>query len=554
MSNENMAELLFPDDRQVPDDIYSLYPPRNLPSSALVTRFAPSPTGSLNIGGLYATLISERLAHQSNGVFFLRIEDTDKKREIKGSIENIINSLSYFGIHFDEGPQHSGDDKGAYGPYKQSSRIQIYKVFIKHLVRNGLAYPCFCDTDDLQKIRISQQNLKVKTGYYGQWAKHREISFQQAKEEILNGKPFVIRLKSSGASDRRIKYHDLVKGPIELPENNQDIVIMKTDGLPTYHFAHAIDDYLMGTTHVIRGDEWLSSVPTHIQLFETLGFRLPEYGHIAPIMKQVGTSKRKFSKRKDLDGTAEYYKEQGYPGMAISEYFMNLINSDYEEWRMTNPHKPFRDFFIYTDKMNASGALLDMNKLDDISKDVISRLTGKQVFDHLYTWSKEFDSEFYTLIDKNKEYTINILNIGRTVEKPRKDYSKWSDVKPMIGFFYDDLFEKDALSGYKLPTNISFDVAKEIVLGYSKSYRLNNEKDAWFHEIKELAGKLGFAKDMKQYKASPNSYKGHVGDVAMVIRVALTNRTNTPDLFDIMKAMGEKRVLSRLQTFFGDSI
>ncbi|KYD08269.1 Glutamyl-tRNA synthetase [Heyndrickxia sporothermodurans] len=547
MSNENMAELLFPDVTQLPADIYSLYPPRNLSSSALVTRFAPSPTGSLNIGGLYATLISERLAHQSNGVFFLRIEDTDKKREIEGSIENIISSLLYFGIHFDEGPLFSGDDKGAYGPYKQSSRIQIYKVFIKHLVRNGLAYPCFCDTDDLQKIRISQQNLKVTTGYYGRWAKHRDISFQQAKEEISNGKPFVIRLKSPGSSDRRITYHDLVKGPIELPENDQDIVIMKTDGLPTYHFAHAIDDYLMGTTHVIRGDEWLSSVPIHIQLFETLGFRIPEYGHIAPIMKQVGNSKRKFSKRKDLDGTAEYYKEQGYPGMAISEYFMNLINSDFEEWRMTNPDKSFREFIIHTHKMNASGALLDMNKLHDISKDVISRLTGNQVFDHLYTWSKEFDSELYTLIDRNKEYTLNILNIGRTMEKPRKDYSKWSDVLPMIAFFYDELFEKDVLSGYKLPTNVSLDVAKEIVLGFCKTYRFNNEKEAWFHEIKELAGELGFAKDMKQYKANPNNYKGHVGDVAMVIRVALTNRTNTPDLFDIMKVMGEKRVFERMQ-------
>lgn len=554
MSNENMAELLFPDVQQLPADIYSQYPPRNLTASAMVTRFAPSPTGSLNIGGLYATLISERLAHQSNGVFFLRIEDTDKKREIKGSIENIINSLKYFGIHFDEGPSSSGDEKGAYGPYKQSSRIQIYKVFIKHLVVNGLAYPCFCDTDDLQKIRINQQDLKVTTGYYGKWAKHRDITFQQAQEEISNGKPFVIRLRSSGSSNIRIRYNDLVKGPIELPENDQDIVIMKTDGLPTYHFAHAIDDYLMGTTHVFRGDEWLSSVPIHIQLFQTLGFRIPEFGHIAPIMKQVGTSKRKFSKRKDLDGTAEYYKEQGYPGIAICEYFMNLINSDFEEWRMVNPHKSFKDFFINTDKMNASGALLDMYKINDISKDVISILTGKQVFDHLYTWSKEFDPELYTLIDKDKKYTVNILNIGRTNVKPRKDYSKWSDIKPMIAFFYDELFEKDVLSGYKLPTSVNFDVAKEIVLGFSKSYRFNNEKEAWFHKIKELAGELGFAKDMKQYKANPNNYKGHVGDVAMVIRVALTNRTNTPDLFDIMKVMGETRVLSRMQTFFGDSI
>ncbi|QOR64800.1 glutamate--tRNA ligase [Cytobacillus suaedae] len=554
MSNANLAELLFPDVRQVPADIFSLYPPRDLSSSAFVTRFAPSPTGSLNIGGLYATLISERLAHQSNGVFFLRIEDTDKKREIEGSLENIINSLSYFGIHFDEGPQLLGDDKGAYGPYKQSSRMHIYQVFVKHLVRNGLAYPCFCETDDLQKTRKSQQDLNVTTGYYGQWAKHRDITFEQAKEEISNGKLFVIRLKSSGSSGRRITYHDLVKGPIEIPENDQDIVIMKTDGLPTYHFAHAIDDYLMGTTHVIRGDEWLSSVPIHIQLFETLGFRKPEFGHIAPIMKQVGASKRKFSKRKDLDGTAEYYKEQGYPGIAISEYFMNLINSNFEEWRMDNPYQSFREFFIHTDKMNASGALFDMNKLDDISKDVISRLTGQQVFEYLYTWSKKFDSELYSLIDRNKDYTVNILNIGRTIEKPRKDYSKWSDVKPMIAFFYDEMFEKDVSSGYMLPKSVNFEVAKEIVLGFSKTYNFNNEREAWFNEIKELAGKLGFAKDMKQYKANPYNYNGHVGDVAMVIRVALTNRTNTPDLFNIMKVMGEPRVLSRMQTFFGNSV
>ncbi|RDU37197.1 glutamate--tRNA ligase [Neobacillus piezotolerans] len=554
MSNKSMAELLFPDVQQLPADIFSQYPKRNLSSSAMVTRFAPSPTGSLNIGGLYATLISERLAHQSNGVFFLRIEDTDKKREIEGSMENIINSLAYAGIDFDEGPVLSGGEKGTYGPYKQSSRIQIYKVFIKHLVRNGLAYPCFCDADDLQKIRISQQNLKVTTGYYGEWAKHRDISFDQAKEEMVNGKPFVIRLKSPGSSERRITYHDLVKGPIEFPENDQDIVIMKTDGLPTYHFAHAIDDYLMGTTHVIRGDEWLSSVPIHLQLFEFLGFKTPEYGHIAPIMKQVGASKRKFSKRKDLDGTAEFYKEQGYPGIAISEYFMNLINSSFEEWRMAKPHKSFKDFSISTNKMNASGALFDMDKLNDISKDVISRLTGSQVFDHIYTWSKKFDPEFYTVIGENEEYTVNILNIGRTTDKPRKDYSKWSDVKQLIAFFYDELFEKDIQSGYKVPANVTVKAAKEIVRGFIKTYKFNNEKDAWFHGIKELALELGYAKDMKQYKASPDNFKGHVGDVAMVIRVALTNRTNTPDLFDIMKIMGEKRVLLRMRRFLGESI
>lgn len=548
MSNENMAELLFPDVKQLPTDMDSLYPPRNLSASAMVTRFAPSPTGSLNIGGLYAALISERLAHQSNGVFILRIEDTDKKREVQGSVEDMIHSLLSFGIHFDEGPDLSGVDQGAYGPYKQSERIQIYKVFMKHLVRHGLAYPCFCDPGDLQKIRITQQKLKITTGYYGSWAKHRDLTCEQAKEEIVKGKSFVLRLRSSGSLDRRIMYNDLVKGPIELPENEQDIVIMKTDGLPTYHFAHAIDDYLMGTTHVIRGDEWLSSVPVHIQLFETLGFRAPEYGHIAPIMKQVGASKRKFSKRKDLDGTAAYYQEQGYPGFAISEYFMNLINSDFEEWRKGNPHPSFRDFSIDTDKMNASGALLDMNKLSDISKDMISKLTGKQMFDHLSTWSKEFDPELYTLIEKNQEYTVQILNMGRTIEKPRKDYAKWSDVKLKIAFFYDEWFEKDVLSGYKLPASISIDAAEEIVRGFSKSHRFNHDKDG-FETLKELAAELGYAKDMKQYRGDPNRYKGHVGDVAMVIRVVLTNRTHTPDLFEMMKVMGESRVLARMQRF-----
>lgn len=549
MSNENMAELLFPDVTQLPTDMDALYPPRNLPTSAMVTRFAPSPTGSLNIGGLYAALISERLAHQSNGVFILRIEDTDKKREVQGSMENMIHSLLSFGIHFDEGPNLPGVDQGAYGPYKQSERIQIYKVFMKHLVRHGLAYPCFCDPGDLQMTRKTQQKLKVTTGYYGSWANHRDITVEQAKEEILKGKSFVLRLRSSGSPDGRIMYNDLVKGPIELPKNEQDIVIMKTDGLPTYHFAHAIDDYLMGTTHVIRGDEWLSSVPVHLQLFETLGIKAPEYGHIAPIMKQVGASKRKFSKRKDLDGTAKYYQEQGYPGLAISEYFMTLINSDFEEWRKANPHSSFSDFSIDTDKMNASGALLDMNKLSDISKDVISRLAGKQVFDLLSTWSKEFDLELYTLIEKNHEYTVQILNIGRTIEKPRKDYARWSEVKTKIAFFYDEWFEKDVLSGYKLPANVSLDAAKEIVRGFSKTYRFNHEKDAWFQAIQELAAKLGYAKDMKQYKADPNQYKGHVGDVAMVIRVALTNRTNTPDLFEMMKVMGDNRVLTRMRRF-----
>ena len=549
MSHQQMADLLFPDVTLIPADLFSMYPARDMPQEARVTRFAPSPTGALNIGGLYATLISERLAHQSNGVFYLRIEDTDKKREIPGGIENTLRSLVYFGVELDEGPSLSGQDVGCYGPYKQSLRDGIYRVFLKHLIRQGLAYPCFCNDEDVNQIRRSQQSSKVTPGYYGQWAKHRDITFQHAQEEVALGKPFVVRLRSSGYPDKKVIHHDLVKGRIEFPENDQDIVIMKTNGLPTYHFAHAIDDRLMGTTHVIRGDEWLSSLPIHIQLFEFLGFPLPKYGHIAPIMKLEGTSKRKFSKRKDLDGTAEYYKAKGYPGLALGEYFMNLINSGFEEWRAKNPEKAYHEYLISTDKMNSSGALLDMNKLNDISKEVISRLTSEDVYEYLYNWSKEYDSELFETIQKDKEYSLKILSIGRNSAKPRKDYAKWADIRPMIAFFYDGLFEEDAAGGYVIPNSISMEYAQTIIRRYGELFTLECDKEVWFSHIQSLAAELGYAKDMKQFKANPEQYKGHVGDIAMVIRVALTNRIQTPDLYDIMKVMGNERIRGRMRRF-----
>lgn len=553
MSHQQMADLLFPDVTQEPADLFTLYPARELPPEAMVTRFAPSPTGALNIGGLYATLISERLAHQSNGVFYLRIEDTDKKREVPGGVENILQSLVYSGVQWDEGPFLSGEDVGSYGPYKQSLRDGIYRVFLKHLIREGLAYPCFCNDEDLNQIRQSQQNSKVTPGYYGEWAKHRGITFEQTQEEIALGKPFVIRLRSSGSPNKKVIHYDLVKGRIAFPENDQDIVIMKTNGLPTYHFAHAIDDRLMGTTHVIRADEWLSSLPIHIQLFELLGFPLPKYGHIAPIMKLEGTSKRKFSKRKDLDGTAEYYKTQGYPGFALGEYFMNLINSGFEEWRTVNPQKAYHEYLISTDKMNSSGALLDMNKLNDTSKEVISRLTSEDVYELLYKWSKEFDSELFETLQKDKEYTLKILSIGRNSAKPRKDYAKWSEIKPMIAYFYDGWFEEDASSGYLHLDSIRMDQAQTIIQRYSDLFSLECGREVWFSEIQSLAADLGYAKDMKQYKANPEQYKGHVGDIAMVIRVALTNRNQTPDLYDLMKVMGNQRIVERMRRFMAQN-
>lgn len=401
-----LADLLLPDVTLQPEDMFSKYPERDLDESAKVTRFAPSPTGMLHVGGLYAALVIERLAHQSKGICYLRIEDTDRKREVPRSIPDIIKSLDYFGVHFDEGPTVSGGEIGNYDPYKQSERADIYKVFVKHLLKKGFAYPCFCSAKELVEIRKKQKEQGAMPGYYGEWAKHRNITYEQAKDEMEKEKPFVIRLKSPGSSSNKVKFKDLIKGYIEMPENDQDIVILKSDGLPTYHFAHAVDDYLMGTTHVLRADEWLSSVPVHLQLFDVLGFNRLCYGHISPIMKMDGTSKRKFSKRKDLDGVAEFYIRQGYPGLAVIEYFMSLINSNYEDWRVNNPGEPYFKFTVEIEKMSVSGALLDINKLNDTSKDVISKLGAEQVYAHTYVWANRYDSELFELIGRYKEYFI----------------------------------------------------------------------------------------------------------------------------------------------------
>ncbi|AZN43701.1 glutamate--tRNA ligase [Paenibacillus albus] len=552
MNQIELANRLFPAIDRLTDEVLRSYPARQLKEGAMVTRFAPSPTGFLTIGGIYATLIPERLAHQSSGVFYLRIEDTDRKREVEGSIGDMLQVLSYCGIYPDEGPTANGEEAGDYGPYKQTERVGLYHVFIKDLIRRGLAYPCFCDADELQQIRDKQQAAKLNPGYYGEWAIHRHLTPEQVEAELATGKPFVIRLKSPGSPDRRIKYKDLIKGEIEMPENEQDIVIMKSDGIPTYHFAHAVDDRLMGTTHVIRGDEWLASIPIHLQLFDLLGFRRLEYGHLAPLMKMDGASKRKFSKRKDPDAAAIYYQQKGYPELSITEYLMTLINSNYEEWRMSQPEAPNTEFMIDMNKMNVSGALFDINKLVDISKDVIARFTADEVFEQAVEWAATYDAELEAMLRANREYATAIFHIGRAVEKPRKDIAKWSDVKELYAYFFDDSFNKSIAAGYNaMPVSIPSELAKQIVSEYAQTLDLQDDRDSWFGKVKAVGEKLGFAKDAKTYKKNPEQYPGHVGDVAMILRVALTGRTMTPDLYDMMLVMGEVRVRNRLDRFVG---
>lgn len=548
MSYAKLADLLLPDTNVTIEEILDMYTKRILPDNAKVTRFAPSPTGFLHMGGLFAALISERLAHQSGGVFYLRIEDTDKKREVKGSISEIINSLNYFRISFDEGEIKPEEEIGSYGPYRQSKRGHIYKAFVKELINRGMAYPCFCSLQDLDNIKSQQKAEKQLTGYYGKWARCRNLTSGEIQKNLDAGKPFVIRLKSPGSPDGKIVYKDLVKGEITLPENIQDIVILKSDGLPTYHFAHAVDDHLMGTTHVFRGDEWLSSIPIHLQLFEVLGWNPPFYGHISPIMKMDGTSKRKFSKRKDPEFAVSWYQEQGYAGPAVTEYLLGLANSNYEEWHLKNPHAPYDDFIVTIEKMSGSGALFDINKFNDVSRNVIAALNSSEVYDALTEWSAQYDKEFHDLITKCKDYTIKILSIGRGSDKPRKDYAKWSDVKPAISYFYDEL-HSDSSTQNCWPEAVNKADAAKIIRAYIDIYDETDDNTVWFEKMKNLSEQLGYARDMKSFKKNPSAFKGHVGDVAMVLRIALTGRTNTPDLYEIMQIMGRSRVIERLKRY-----
>ncbi len=540
--NIKMAELLLPNIKNTPDYYEGLYPARNLPEGARVVRIAPSPTGYLHLGTLFAALVNRITATSTGGVFFTRIEDTDKKREISGGIEDIIDGLNRFGITIDEGFVSGNEQKGDYGPYKQSERAEIYQTYVKELIRQGLAYPCFCTAEELEAVRSKQEADKLRTGYYGKFAKHRDISFTEAKALIDEGKPFVVRLKSPGSEENKVTFEDTIKGKIEMPENDEDFVLLKSDGIPTYHFAHAIDDHLMHTTHVLRGDEWISSVPKHIQLFKILGFKLPKFGHISPIMKLDNGAKRKISKRKDPEAAVHFFAEQGYDSECVINYLMTVAASDFEDWRRANPNVSYKDFKFNLKKMSVSGALFDEVKLTDVSKNMISKLNSSEVYEKLSAWAKEFDGEFYNILTKNPEYTKSVLAIDRDVPKPRKDIARWSEAKDYFSYLFDELYVPNA----ELPENIESADAIAFLEAYKGVYNPKDDRQAWFDKIKEIAPSLSFAAETKQYKSEPDSYKGHAGDLSTVLRIAITGRRNTPDLCSIMQVLGKDECIKRI--------
>ena len=541
--NYLLADLLLPNITKEPEYYESRYPARNLPEGARVTRIAPSPTGYLHLGTLFAALVNRITATSSGGVFYTRIEDTDKKREIEGGIEDIIDGLNRFGIQIDEGFFSGTNQKGEYGPYKQSERAEIYQTYVKKLIKEGLAYPCFCTAQELEEVRNIQESRKIRTGYHGEWAKHRNITYAEAKELIDQGKPFVIRLKSPGNEQNKIIFEDAVKGKIEMPENDEDFVLLKSDGIPTYHFAHAVDDHLMHTTHVLRGDEWISSVPKHIQLFKILGFKPPKYGHISPIMKLDGGAKRKISKRKDPEAAVHFFAEQGYMSECVIEYLMTIAASDFEDWRRANPDKSYKDFKFNLKKMSVSGALFDPLKLIDVSKNRVCRLSSTQMYSLVTDWAKEFDKEFYEILTRNPDYTKAVFAIDRDVPKPRKDIAKWNEVKDYFSYMFDELYSPD----FTLPENISKEDAVAFLGEYKSVYSDTDDKQTWFNKIKEIAPKLQFASETKEYKANPEKYKGHAGDLSTVLRIAITGRRNTPDLCSIMQVLGKDKCIERIE-------
>jgi len=548
MNYKDLADLIFPDAKEI-SYYEEKYPERDLPEGAIVTRFAPSPTGFVHIGGLYQSLIARKLATQTKGVFFLRIEDTDQKREVAEAVTGIVDSLKEFEIEPDEGMINENESKGAYGPYKQSQRKEIYQAYAKYLIEQGKAYPCFCTPEEVEAIRKKQEAAKIRPGYYGVWAKCRTITVEDAIKRIQNGEKYIIRFKSPGREDRKIRHHDVIKGNVEFPENDQDIVIIKADGLPTYHFAHVVDDHLMHTTHVIRGDEWLSSVPLHLQLFHELGFKAPKYAHIAPIMKNDNGNKRKLSKRKDPEAAVSFYTEQGIPPEAVKEYLLNIANSNFENWRRANKDKSIDEFELQLNKMSVSGALFDMIKLVDVSKTVISKMSAEEVYNYSNKWAEKYDKELLEIL-KDKDYALKVLGIERGNKKPRKDISKWSDVKENIEYMYDKLFE-NSNADYPYQVINDKEIIKKILKLYmEKYYDENDDKQTWFDKIKELSGEMGYAKEVKEFKANPDMYKAHVGDVSTVLRVALTKRVNTPDLYEIMKVLGKEEIQKRFEKIY----
>lgn len=540
---KELAQLLFPNITKAPQDFEEMYPPRALKDGARVTRFAPSPTGFLHFGNLFTCMVSYKTAKTTDGVFYVRVEDTDQKRKVEGAIDVMLKGLSVYGINADEGVVGDEKEIGNYGPYYQSARVEIYQTYAKSLVEQGLAYPCFCSAEELDGIRSAQENESIK-GYWGKWAKCRDLSFEQIKANIDAGMSWTLRLKSPGELDKKCYFDDMIKGKIEMPENVQDVVLLKSDGIPTYHFAHAVDDHLMRTTHVVRGDEWISSVPIHLQLFKVLGFKPPKYAHVSPIMKEENGGKRKLSKRKDPEAAVTYYAEEGYPQESVNEYLMTLANSNFEDWRRMNKTEPIEKFPFNLKKMSVSGALFDIVKLTDVSKNVISLMPADKVFELSYAWAKEYQPQLAELFAQDEAKATAILNIDREGKKPRKDIAKWSDVLDYVSYMYDETF----VPNYELNGNATPALAVKVIEEYIKVVNLDDDKDAWFGRMKDVCPLVGCTPNVKEYKAEPEKFEGHVGDVSTIIRVALTGRTNTPDLFAITALLGEDTVKARLNS------
>ena len=541
MDTTALATLLFPNVTKTPADMEALFPPRTLTEGAIVSRMAPSPTGFVHLGNLVQGLTSERMCHQSGGTLFLRVEDTDAKREVAGAVEILIESLKHYNIHFDEGATVDGDN-GIYGPYRQRQRADIYHVYAKQLVLEGMAYPCFCTEEELSDIHARQEAEKANYGYFGKWAVWRDRPMEDIKAALAAGKPWVLRYRSTGSIENKIRFTDLIKGNLDLTENDMDHVLLKSDGIPTYHFAHAVDDHLMHTTHVVRGDEWLPTLPFHLQLFRSLGFKPPKYLHIGPLMKMDGDSKRKLSKRKDPELALTYYREAGFPVASVYEYLMTVLNSNFEDWRRANPDAPIDSFKFSYKKMNPAGSLFDAAKLRDVSKNVISRMSTDRIYDEVVAWAKDYDTALYTHLTADPAYAKSILSIGRGGKKPRKDFAVLADVRPYLDFFYDDWFA--VTDTYPE----AFDKAdiKAALARFTQTFDEADDMNTWFDKIKAVAEELGFASDMKAYKENPTSYRGNVADISMFLRVAITGRLNSPDMYAVMQILGKDRVFARI--------
>lgn len=552
--NIQLADLLFPNVKESVEDVFKRYPKRELKDGAEVLRFAPSPTGFLHIGSVYSGLVCTKISEQTDGVAILRIEDTDKKREVKEGVQLIVEGLKGFGIEFNEGPGIKGDSIGDYAPYMQSKRLDIYKVFAKDMIAKGSAYPCFITEDQLAEIREQQEKAGARTGYYGSWAKWRDASLEEIKSELENGSPFVVRLYSTGDIENTFEMTDGVKGRVTLRENDMDAVLLKSDGFPTYHFAHPIDDTLMGVTMVTRGDEWFSSVPLHYELFAKLGFKQIPYTHISPLMKMDndGKSKRKLSKRKDPEADVQYYIDHGYPKEGILEYLLTLANSNFYDWRVQNPNLDIDEFQLKLEKFNKAGALFDIVKLEDICKEYIASLSAEQVYEKSLDWAKKYDKQAAKLLELNKDYCINIFNIERSGSKIRKDIVKFEDSRTQLNLFFENTFEEQ---GYEdISSRVDKGLQKEIVEKYLAEYESTNSSTEWFEKVKEVADSLGFTSDRKEYEENKEKYKGTVGDVAMVLRVAITKKTQSPDLYQVMNVLGEQKARQRLEKYASEMV